>query len=381
MASRFQEVTDADVSALKDAAENENTRKSTVNWVRVFEKWCDENGLEKNPEKVAPDQLDKLLERFFASARKQDGTDYEPGSLRVMQAALDRHLKEKGYSFSIMKDREFFNSRKVLEGKARKLRNEGKGKLPNKSRSLTREEEEALWESGQLGNLSPRSLINTMWWLLSQHLGLRGCQEHYTMNVEDFTLNKDDSGNEFVTFAEGPTKTRQGGLRVQPRSVLPKMFATGDARCPVALFKHYLSKRPEDVKLSGPFYLACIDSPTKTEVWYKKSRMVRKTVVRKLKAKGVPKSDIITITGHRQEQSVEAYDSGNEDEQRQLSNIIDGKEIQLNQTTSRAPLQPLIQSNAAVSSGHVYHFHSCNVVINQGQASASSSLPSMYNEP
>ncbi|KAL9976591.1 hypothetical protein ACROYT_G013912 [Oculina patagonica] len=56
---------------------------------------------------------------------------------------------------------------------------------------------------------------------------------------------------------------------------------------------------------------------------------------------------MITITGHRQEQSVEAYDSGNEDQQRQLSNIIDGKEIQLNQTTSRASLQPLIQSNAA----------------------------------
>ena len=31
---------------------------------------------------------------------------------------------------------------------------------------------------------------------------------------------------------------------------------------------------------------------------------------------------ILTITGHRQEHSVEAYDSGNEDEQRQLSNII-----------------------------------------------------------
>jgi len=46
-----------------------------------------------------------------------------------MQAALDRHLKGKGCSFSIIKDREFFNSRKDLEGKARKLRNEGKGKL------------------------------------------------------------------------------------------------------------------------------------------------------------------------------------------------------------------------------------------------------------
>ena len=140
----------------------------------------------------------------------QDGTDYEPGSLKVMQVALDRHLKEKGYSLPIIKDREFLSSRKVLEGKACKLQNEGKGKLPNKSQSLTREEEEVLWECGQLGNSSPRSLLYTMWWLLSQHLGLRGCQEHYTMNVEDFTLSKDD--NEFKTFAEGPTKTLQGGL-------------------------------------------------------------------------------------------------------------------------------------------------------------------------
>ena len=89
-----------------------------------------------------------------------------------MQAALDHDLN--GCSFSIIKDREFFNSRIALEGKARKLRNEGKGKLPNQSRSLTREEEEALWENGQLGNSSPWSLLNTMWWLFSQHFGLRG---------------------------------------------------------------------------------------------------------------------------------------------------------------------------------------------------------------
>ena len=133
MASRFKKVTNDEVTELKEAAENLNTRKSTTNWVRVFDNWCDENSLEKNLEMIPPEQLDKVLERFYASVCKQDGTDYEPGSLKVMQAALDRHLKEKGCSFSIIKDREFFNSRKVLEGKARKLRNEGKGKLPNKS--------------------------------------------------------------------------------------------------------------------------------------------------------------------------------------------------------------------------------------------------------
>ena len=43
MASRFKTVTiSEEVTKLKEAAENLNTRKSTINWVRVLEKWCDE---------------------------------------------------------------------------------------------------------------------------------------------------------------------------------------------------------------------------------------------------------------------------------------------------------------------------------------------------
>ena len=30
------------------------------------------------------------------------------------------------------------------------------------------------------------------------------------MMVEDFSIGKDDDGVEFITFSEGPTKTRQG---------------------------------------------------------------------------------------------------------------------------------------------------------------------------
>ena len=56
---------------LKEAAENLNTRKSTTNWVRVFDNWCDENSLEKNLEMIPPEQLDKVLERCYASVCKQ----------------------------------------------------------------------------------------------------------------------------------------------------------------------------------------------------------------------------------------------------------------------------------------------------------------------
>ena len=39
---------------------------------------------------------------------------------------------------------------------------------------------------------------------------------------------------------EDPTKTSQSGLSAKPRSFLPKMFATGDDMCPVAIFKEFL---------------------------------------------------------------------------------------------------------------------------------------------
>ena len=128
-------------------------------------KWATERGKEKNLEAYKCVDLDKTLSPFYAEVRKESGEDYEPDSLRVMQAALERYLKSKLYPKSVIKDREFLSSSKVLEGKARKLREEGpRGKRPNRSKSLTNEEEESLWKSGQLGSGNPRALINTMWW-------------------------------------------------------------------------------------------------------------------------------------------------------------------------------------------------------------------------
>ena len=47
MASRVKTVTLEEVTELKEAAENSNTRKSTINWLRDFKKWCNENSFGK----------------------------------------------------------------------------------------------------------------------------------------------------------------------------------------------------------------------------------------------------------------------------------------------------------------------------------------------
>jgi len=76
------------------------------------------------------------------------------------------------------------------------------------------------------------------------------------MKGEDFILKIDDMGNEYLTFPEGITKTRQSGPHEKHRLVQPKMFATKNSpRCPVNFFKTYLSKRPNYLRITAPLYL------------------------------------------------------------------------------------------------------------------------------
>ena len=105
-------------------------------------KWATERGKEKNLEAYECIDLDKTLSQFYAEVRKKEATITSP-----IHSKLERHLKSKLYPKSIMKDREFLSLRKVLEGKARKLREEGRGK-----------EEETLWKSVSLAVEIPEYL-------------------------------------------------------------------------------------------------------------------------------------------------------------------------------------------------------------------------------
>ena len=257
--SRFALSNQNIVEQLKENGKNKNTLKATQTWLNVWQTWATQRKVNPKMEEYEHEQLDKMLQIFYTEIRTKDGCEYEPESLKSMLAALDRYLKEHDYKYSIIRDREFHQSKLVLEGKVKCLRQQGKGKRPNAANALTAEEEKMLWSEQSLGDCSPRVLSQTMWWILTQHFGLRGRQKHHSMEVEDFSFCVDDSGTEYVTFKENPTKKRQGGLNTKHRSVLPKMFATGGQRCPVELLKQYLSRRPQELRDKGPFYLAIID--------------------------------------------------------------------------------------------------------------------------
>ena len=84
-------------------------------------------------------------------------------------------------------------------------------------------------------------------------------------------ITSPDGAVKYVTFKEGPT-TRQGGLRIAQRAVKPKMFATGDEKCPIMLLEEMLSRHPPELKSCGPFYLTTMSKP-KAQVWFSRQRM------------------------------------------------------------------------------------------------------------
>ena len=106
------------------------------------------------------------------------------------------------------------------------------------------------------------------------------------------------------------------------------------------------------MRYQGPFYLTPLPkATTNDDIWYKRMKLgvnsidnmmkslmlihlskrvvkkltnhsARKTLVKKLRANNVERASIMSVTGHRNEQSLNDYDEGNEVEQRHISNMI-----------------------------------------------------------
>ena len=320
----------------------------------MWKKWCLEKRIyAEEIENYEPAELNTLLERFYAEVKNKHGENYEPESLKVMIVSLDRHLKNKGYSLSIVRDREFSCSKQ-----AKKLRLAGRGKRPKKARELSEEEEEILWKSGKLCAKTPGSLIHTMWWLLTQKFGLRQKAGTSRNETGGFQNHDGDDGLEFVEFAGGPTKTRPGGLNAKPRQFQLKMFQTGVERCPVMLFCQFISRRPSSLSHMRENNIDSMMKNIISEITLESSEKrfsnhsARKTLVSKMMKANLERSSIAKVTGHRNIQSLDDCDEADKDEQRQLSWAISER----NSTAKPMPVASTT-SGPSTSSAVIIIFH------------------------
>ena len=157
-----------------------------------------------------------------------------------------------------MRDVQFEQTRKALQSKQKNLKRKGKGNKPNASAALSEEDIQVLYEKDLLGSSTAEALLNTVWFNNTIHFGLRGCKEHREMCWGDVKLCQTSTGQEYLEFNEGETKTRSENDPRNVRAIAPKMFAvSNNEKCPVKAYKVYAEKRPAEMKTDdAPFYLA-----------------------------------------------------------------------------------------------------------------------------
>ena len=356
MAEREGNSDSQELEGFISAQKSSNTVKKTKSDIRALKRFCSTIDETREPETMTAKELDKLLSRFFKDITKENGEEYEPSSLTSFQRSFQRYFSEKKLPFNIFEDDEFSRSRQVLAAKRKSLVQSGFGNKPNATRELTEEEQEKLFETRQFGEHDPLVLQRTLWWFLFLHFGFRARDESRKLCWGDVLLEKDpETGRELLVWrTERGSKTRQGSSETgHRRPFSPKLFATGDARCPVKFYKAFEKLRPDEMmKPEAPFYLAVQQKRrADDQIWYMRSPLgkdqlgkflsdavsaaglqsgkirlsnhsVRKTSIGRLLDANFPENYVMHLSGHKNIQSLSAYKSASLSHQRQMSDAL-----------------------------------------------------------
>ena len=292
--------------------------------------------------------MDQYLAGFLMHLKKPDGSDYQPDTITSYQRGIGRALKEMGCPFDVVHDKQFALTRDVLATKRKILKRAGHGNRPNKAAVLTDEQEELLWTTAALGDATASSTQNTMWYLFSKLFGWRGRDESRQLCWGDVTLTLDESGTGVLSFNERTTKTRSGQAGGSLREFVPKIWPNNTtARCPIAIYKKFESKRPAKCKSPDfPFFLTICHRPG--DEWYFPVPMgerylgnrmaeitkaaglvehftnhsVRKTGITQLVHAGIHPNQVAQLSGHRNVGSINNYSAASVEQQQTMCRIL-----------------------------------------------------------
>ncbi len=210
---------------------------------------------------------------------------------------------------------------------------------------------EKLRASGVLTTENPKGLLRKVWFDIMLGFGRRGRENQRSFTSETFAVQHDDRGFKYVEMvASETTKNHRGGLVDDNFEKSPHIYATNKPGCPFESFEMYLAKRnPNSPHF---FQLPRSKFDISDETWYTTrpygermlndmmkglskdaalsknytNHCIRATTINMLAHSGVSDREIMKITGHKCEASLNSYHSDSSDRQkREYSAILQGE--------------------------------------------------------
>jgi hypothetical protein len=230
---------DEDPELLVKSKFSKKTEYATLYSVRLFSQFLDRRNLDIL--NMEASSLDEQLAHFYASLRKEDGTEMSSSSLANVRYGLSRHLKSLR-DVDIIKDSKFTHSNEVFSGKLSKLKREGKGVVTHYS---VISDEDLLKIASLIPN-TPERLQLKVWFTLQLHFAQRGAENIHSMEKTDLIFKLSHDGKKEIHVRDYLTKNH----RESDTSKSTSAFITEveNENCPVKLVESYLSQLHPDNK-------------------------------------------------------------------------------------------------------------------------------------
>ena len=283
--TRFSPVSTEEIMKMKKDRIPQKTQEK-VGWaVRLFREWhsdwkirMDDEVLKvyKDVEDMDCSDLNHCLIHFLPEIRKRNGDKYPPRTQKELVAGIQHYFNYSlDQNFSIFVDKEFKETREILDVCMKKSAAEGFTKPVKRAAAITLEDEEKMWKTGVFGTSNPRQLLDTLIYHFGLNFALRACQEHRELVFGDnsqISLETDSDGFERLCYVERISKNNSCGTKDRRKELKVTYLYQNEnkSRCIVSAYKLYLHHRPEsnDSPGSSAFYLTPIPNP-KSNIWYK----------------------------------------------------------------------------------------------------------------
>ncbi len=187
----------------------------------------------------------KWLSRHAVETRGEKGRIYPPGTVHSLLSGLQRHMLSLNPSAArfLDKNTQFKELHGTLDSIFRHLHESGAGHQVRQAEVITREVENMLWESGQLGTSTPKALSNAVFYYNGKSFCLRGGMENRKLG---YIYQENVSKNQAGTYKQ---------LHLQNKAVPIYACPEAGIRCHVYLLDLYISKLPQDAIQKELFYV------------------------------------------------------------------------------------------------------------------------------
>ncbi len=131
--------------------------------------WGDLN----NVSQVSKGNLAFSLCAFISEIKKVDGGEYPGATLYQIVICIQFFLQKNGLNWRLLDDPDFLRLRYTLDNVMKERAKQGLGQKKS-AQVISVTDEEKMWSEGILGDSNPDQLRDTLMYLLSINLALRG---------------------------------------------------------------------------------------------------------------------------------------------------------------------------------------------------------------